>query len=341
MKCSFKLIVSALLIGAAALFPLAGIGRANTEVMQEKAAEGEQETDYTEDEYNAYDAATKEPDFAKRSDMLLDMIQKYPKTTLMPHVEAAYKAMLHECSQAKQYAVLEPIAEKWLKIHPNNVQTIAYIAEAAEKLGHDQKCVECLEEIYQMEPSGAMAYNILSTYKKIKNQAKVSEWAEKVFKLPEYDADFGLRFAFVKQYSAANNKAKAAEYAKLTLKSAELVKDPSKEVQEQLHQVRYACTLLLGMNAYDDGKFAEAIKYLQQALKIEKHGEPHYYIGMSQWKQEKVEEAILSFARAELQGGDIVEQAKEKVEQLYKALHNGNTTGIEKIYRKAKEEPAE
>jgi hypothetical protein len=62
---------------------------------------------------------------------------------------------------------------------------------------------------------------------------------------------------------------------------------------------------------------------------------------MSQWKQDKVEDALLSFARAELQGGDIAGQAKEKVEQLYKALHNNTTVGIEKIYRKAKEEPAQ
>ncbi len=88
-------------------------------------------------------------------------------------------------------------------------------------------------------------------------------------------------------------------------------------------------------------KFAEAIKSLQQALRFEKHGEPYYYIGMCQWKQDLIEDAILSFARAELQGGDIAPQAKEKVEQLYKALHNNTTIGIEKIYRKAKEEPAQ
>jgi hypothetical protein len=59
---------------------------------------------------------------------------------------------------------------------------------------------------------------------------------------------------------------------------------------------------------------------------------------MCQWKQDQIEEAMLSFARAELQGGEIAPQAKEKVEQLYKALHNNTTIGIEKIYKKAKGE---
>ena len=60
---------------------------------------------------------------------------------------------------------------------------------------------------------------------------------------------------------------------------------------------------------------------------------------MCQWKLDKIEDAILSFARSELQGGDIAAQAKDKLEQLYKAIHNDTTIGIDKIYRKAKETP--
>jgi tetratricopeptide (TPR) repeat protein len=339
MRCHHKMLLFAALLFAAAFFPNAGIAFSTAEAMQDKAADEEKETEYGEEEYNAYDAASKEPDFNKRGTMLLAFIEKYPKSSLMPYIKPAYENLLHECSQAKQYELLEPLAEKWLKLNPGNIRTLAYIAEAAEKLGHDQKCVDCLEEIYRLEPSSAMAADILQTYKKIKNQAKTDEWTEKLFKMPEYDADFGLRFDFVTRYMKAKNSAKTAEYARLTLKSADLVKEPSKDVQEQLRQVRYACHLVIGTTLYEDGKFAEATKSLNQALHYEKHGEPYYYIGMCQWKQDQIEAAILSFARAELQGGDIAQQAKEKVEQLYKALHNNTTIGIEKIYRKVKEAP--
>jgi tetratricopeptide (TPR) repeat protein len=341
MRCHPKMLLFAMLLLAAAFFPNAGIAGTLADVSQDKAADEEKETEYGEEEYNAYDAASKEPDFSKRGAMLLAFMEKYPKSSLMPYIKPAYENMLTECSQAKKYDLLEPLAEKWLKLNPGSIRTLAYIAEAAEKLGHDQKCVECLEEIYRLEPSGAMAYNILQTYKKIKNQAKVSEWADKLFKMPEFDADFGLRYGFVMQYMEAKNSVKAAEYARLTLKATDLVKEPSKEVQEQMRKVRYASHLVIGTSLYDGGKFAEAIKSLQQALRFEKHGEPYYYIGMCQWKQDLIEDATLSFARAELQGGDIAPQAKEKVEQLYKALHNNTTIGIEKIYRRAKEDPAQ
>jgi hypothetical protein len=329
-----------LLFLAAAFFPNKGMSAA-IEEQNGKVAEEEQETDYSEDEYNAYDAASKEPNLEKRGTMLLDFIQKYPKSTLMSYIKAAYETLLHECSQAKQYALLDTLAEKWLKVYPNNIQTIAYLAESAQKLGNDQKYVERLQDIYNLDPKGSYAIDILRTYIKLKNQAKVAEWSEKIFKIPEYDADFGLRFDFVQKYMEAKNSAKAAEFARLTLKSADLVKEPSKDVQEQLRKVRYACHLVIGTHLYDEGKLPDAVSSLKQALKIEKHGEPYYYIGMCQWKQDQIEDAILSFARAELQGGDIAGQAKEKVEQLYKALHNNTTIGIEKVYRKAKEEPAQ
>ena len=273
MKCHFSLLLLALLICAAALFPAAVIGSDSAELPQEKTAAGEEEeTPYDEVEFGAYEAATKEPDLEKRGTMLLAFMEKYPKSALMVYINTGYETLLHECSQTKQYALLEPLAEKWLKIFPNKIQTIAYLAEAAQKLGNDLKYAQRLEEIYALDPKGSYAADILVAYGKAKNQAKVDEWTEKILKMPEYDANFSLRFDFVKKYMETNNYAKAAEYAKLTLKSADLVKEPSKDVEDQLRKVRYACHLFIGMNSYEEGKFPEAIRSLQQALRQESTG---------------------------------------------------------------------
>ena len=341
MKCHSNLLLFILLMWAATLFPIAAAGNPLANPTQEKAAGEEEETPYDEVEYGAYESAVKEPDFEKRGAMLLAFIDKYPKSALMVYIRSGYETLLHECSQAQKYQLLETLADKWLKLNPNNIQTIAYLAEAAQKQGNDLKYAQRLEQIYTLDPKGSYAGDILTAYGKAKDQAKVDEWTAKILKIPEFDANFLLRFDFVKKFMEANNYSKAAEYAKMTLKSADLVKEPSREVQEQITKVRYVCHLTIGMNSYEDGKFAEATRSLQQALKLEKHGEPYYYIGMSQWKQDKIDDAILSFAMAELQGGAIEEQAKEKVEQLYKALHNNTTVGIDKVYRKAKETMAQ
>ncbi len=339
MKCDSRLLLFVLLMCAASLFPMAAAGN-SANPPQQQAADEEEETPYDDVEFGAYEAAVKEPDLEKRGPMLLAFIEKYPKSALMVYIRSGYDTLLHECSQTGKYALLEASAEKWLKLNPGNIQTIAYLAEAAQKAGNDLKYAQRLEEIYALDPKSSYAADILNAYGKAKNQAKIDEWTNKILKMPEFDANFLLRFDFVKKYMESNDYSKAAEYAKLTIKSTDLVKEPSKDVQEQISKVRYVCHLAIGIYAYEDGKFAEAIRSLQQALKFEKQGDPYYYIGMSQWKQDKIDDAILSFARAELQGGAIAAQAKDKVEQLYKALHNNTTVGIEKVYRKAKEEPA-
>lgn len=340
MKRSSKFFLFTMLALAAAFFPNAAPGFFTAGWQQqadEQAEDQESETEYTEEEYNAWEAADKETDPEKRGAKLLEFIEKYPKSKLMSYIDAAYKTLLFECSNSKNYQPLEPLAEKWLMLHPNDIQTLAYIAEAAEKLGHDRKCVESLEAIYALEPSPTMAKNILHVYSKMEDKAKQREWTEKMFQMPEFDADFMMRFDFVQEYTEAKNYAKAAEYAKLTLKAAENVKQPDAQTREQLRKVRRACHHLIGMNAYESGNFNEAIRSLKLAIRAEKYGEGYYYIAMSLWKQDKVEEAMLYFARAEMHRGEVAAQAKDKLEQLYKALHNNTTIGIDKIYRKSKE----
>jgi len=43
--------------------------------------------------------------------MLLDFIQKYPKSTLMTYIDYEYTNILNECSAGKKYELLETLAE--------------------------------------------------------------------------------------------------------------------------------------------------------------------------------------------------------------------------------------
>ncbi len=335
MKCYYKSFFLALLAVGIILIPDQLRGRSFVEPLQEEAAE--EETDYTEEEYNAYMSASNEPDYEKRGAMLLDFMEKYPKSTLLSYIDSAYTALLFQCSEEKKYEQLEPLAEKWLKLHPNDLKTMAYIVTAAGQLGHDKKCVDCLEEIFKIQPSASYALSIARLHKKMGNESKYIEWIEKVFTYPEYEADYELRFDLVKKYTEEKNFEKAAEYARLTLKSADRIKSEDPSAKEQLRKVQRACHHLIGMNYFEADRFPDAIKSLQQALKAEKYAEGYYYIGMSLWNQDNVEDAMIFFAAAELQGGEIASKAKEQLESLYKPLHNNTTIGIDKVYNKARD----
>jgi len=300
----------------------------------------EEETGYSEEEYAAWETADKEPDPLKSGAMLIEFIKKNPNSKLMVYVEGSYNRILSQCSEAKKYQELETLAEQWNTIKPGVAQTLAYIVTASEKLGHDEKSAQRLEELYKMFPEeGDYPYRIAQLYKKLKNDSKYLQWVDIILKLPKYESDFGLRYELMQYYTENKNMGKTIEFAQATLKAADLVKDPSEDLKKTLRAVRHQVNHVIGVTYYDQKKYAEAIKAFQNAIKAEKYADGYYWIGMCQWAQDQADEAMISFAKAEKQGGDFAPKAKEKLEFLYKKIHNDTTIGINKIYKKAEETP--
>jgi hypothetical protein len=299
----------------------------------------EEETPYSEEEYNAYIAADQEPDFEKRGAMLLAFIEEYPESALMTYIEASYKQMLFECSESEKFQELETLAEQWKKLHPDDLQMTAYIITAANKLGHDEKYVEGLLELYEAQPTADTALYIARSYKKLNNTEKYIEWAEKALAYPEYASDFLLRYDLVQHYVGEQDYDKAAAWARKTLEAADQVKQPSAETATQLSAVRNACYHLIGISQYEAEKFADAEQSFRNALEAKGYGEGYYYIGLCQSQQDLIDDAMISLAIAERHfGGEVAPKAKEYLEKLYKALHNNTLIGIDKVYRKAKEQ---
>jgi len=348
MKRKYMTIFLSLVAGALVLFPGAAKSQDQAKPKPQKppAQQVQQEQEpYTEEEYDAYEKATKEPDLDKRATMLFAFMEKYPQSKLMSYIDQAYQALAYDYSKNQKWDKLEPLAEQWLKTHPDDLQTIVYIADAAQHLGHDQKFIQYGEKIYAQKPTAGYAYFISRSYKKLENEPKYLEWTEKLFAYPEFAGDFGLRLVFVEKYQKEKKLDKGAEYAQLALKSLEVAKKPDStpdaKWKEDTTAVRRICHWTIGLNYYEKEKWADAVKSLRDALKVERFAPAYYYIGLCQWKEGKIEEAILSFAKAERLKGEFAAQAKEHLEKLYKSLHNNTLIGIDKVYQKADKELAE
>ncbi len=322
-------------------WPDAG-SRADNPRQQKKVVEQQKQDpaeEYTEEEYDAYEKATKEPDLAKRGAALIAFMEKYPKSKLQVYIVTAYQNLMFEYQKAGDYAKLEPVAEQWLKYAPNDLQTIAFVAEAAQRLGHDQKFIEYGEKVFAQKPLPHLASAIYLAYQKLGNEPKKMEWALKLLQYPEFNDNFELRWQFVSKYAEADLP-KAADYAQQTLKSLALAKKPEATSEADWNKavtiIRHTCYNILGMNYFNENKYPQALQSLETALKIKQYDAGYYYIGMIQWKENSIEDAIDSFAAAELLKGDFEARAKKNCEELYKPLHGGNLTGIEKVYRRIK-----
>ncbi len=335
-----------LFLSAGCLLLIPGAARSQDQAKpkpkQVQQAQPQEQEEYTEEEYDAYDKAVKEPDLDKRATMLFAFIEKYPKSKLMVYIDQAHQSLAYDYSKNQKWDKLEPLAEQWLKIHPDDLQSQVYVADAAQKLGHDEKFIQYGEKIYAIKPTPGMAYYISQSYKKLGNDPKYLEWTEKLFAYPEFDGDFGLRMVFVEKYQKEKKLDLAAKYAQMALKSLEVAKKPEStsdaKWKEDTTALRRISNFIIGLNYYEKDKCPEAIRYFRETLRAQKMAAPYYYIGHCQWKTDKVEEAIDSFAKAVLLKGEVSPQAKEYLEKLYKALHNQTTIGIEKVYKRSQQE---
>ncbi len=307
-------------------------------------AQQEQEPEYTEEEYDAMMAATQEKDLDKRATMLIAFMDKYPKSKLLNYVVTGYQTLMYDYSKDKKYGKLLPLAEQWLKYYPNDLQTIAYIAESAHGLGQEQKYIEYALKIYAAKPNCELAASIANSYTKVGEKDKALDWTQKLLSCPEFDGDAGIRMGFVKKYLDEQKIDQAAQYAGLALKSLQVAKKPANqsdaEWDKNRDEITAFCNKIVGLDFYNKKKYPEAIKTLDRSVKIKKDSDAYYYIGLCQWKideanNQDVDDAMLSFAICVKLGGEHAPEAKANLEKLYKAIHNNTLIGIEKIYTKA------
>lgn len=307
------------------------------------AQQPEQEEPYTEEEYDAYDKAVKEPDSDKRATALFTFMDKYPKSKLQEYIVAAYQTLLYEHEKNQRYAKLGPLAEQWLKYFPGDLPSIAAGAESARKLNQDQKFIEYGQKWFAAKPTANVAYFLAEAFKRTGDQAKYLEWTEKCFSY--YPENVDLRMVFVRKYSDEKNFAKAAEYAQLALKSLDIAKKPDTtseaDWKKWTNDIRRSNHYIIGIHLYDKDKFQEAIQSMEKALTYDKNFDwAYYYIARALWSLGKIEpEALVAFAKAELLKGEAAKQAKEHLEKLYRANHNDTLVGLEKnVYKPAREE---
>ena len=344
MKRYFGMILSVLLALAAVLFVSGITANPAYALFQEEV--DEEEAEYTEEEYAAWEAADKEPDLLKSGTMLIEFMQENPESKLVPYADGSFRRLLFKCMEEKKYQELETLAEQWNAFKPGDKDTLAMIATAAKELKHDDKYLQSIEAIYNLDPQGNLpfAYEIANIYKGKKDDANYLKWMEPMLKAPEHENNFKLRYEIMDHHNKKSDSAKTIEYGQATLATIDKLKNPSAEDAKVIPEYRRSINQTIGNIYQADKKYDQAINAFLRALKAQPSAEIYFQIGECFWRQDKAENAIVAFAKAQLKGeeGDaaakkIAVTAKESLEKLYRSQHNGNTVGIDKSYRKARE----
>lgn len=78
---------------------------------------------------------------------------------------------------------------------------------------------------------------------------------------------------------------------------------------------------------------------MDQAVKHYKRNDyAYYFLGVSYWQMNKLEAAMLNFAKAYILKGSVASESKKHLEELWKSSHRGSLTGIERVVQRAQQD---
>jgi tetratricopeptide (TPR) repeat protein len=305
------------------------------------AARAQDPTQYTPEEYKAYQDITAEADIAKKAPLIMKFLQDYPKSALNPHIEAAYQQLLADLQKAQRWTQMISLGEQYLKKDPGDTYTISVLAGAYQRTNNNKQFVAFGERAYEKKADGNLAYYLAKAYKAMGDDAKFLAWAEKTVTLLPDNHEMLVELATGNARMARTPQ--AAKYSKLAIKVLTSTTKP--EGTDETAWKNYVngalagCYAIVGNAAYETKDYATAISNLENSAKLNKrNGMVYYFLGMSYWQTNKIDVAMLDLAKAYLLGGPSAAPAKQHLDNLYKSSHANSLAGQERVINRAKED---
>jgi tetratricopeptide (TPR) repeat protein len=289
-----------------------------------------------EQEYRAYYAVLGEPDAEKRAAALFEFLARSPDSGFAARAGDDFLAALNSLYQDGKCETVFELGERWLRGSPADVRVSSFAGNAALQLGRHEECARRLEPVYAAEPAPPLARQILACHLEAGHREKTVEWAEKIFAMPEFAGDYALRYDLATRFYAARDLERAARYARLALEAIDRGPQSGGENAERTRNLVRVCHHIVAASLAEQGDHAAAVAEYEKALASEKYAEGFYGIGLSLDSAKDIEGALPYYAAAELMGGPIAPRAKERLEIVYRTLHNDSLVGIDKVYRKAR-----
>jgi tetratricopeptide (TPR) repeat protein len=286
------------------------------------------------------DIKAKETDPAKRADALLNWVKANPRATRA----VAYAASFY--GEVVSSAIKGGDAQKGLTMiqafqaaAPGD-KTLVYLEMYAYNQSKNYaKAAEIGEKLYAEKPSSEMANTLYQLYMQTSNQDKVLFYGEKLLAEYPIDKSFGIALQLAGIYAQRKNAEKALGlYTQLMTTYGDKV--PPGVQEGAWNTVRAGAYTMMAADSYSKKDFPKAIELYDKVTKFSPKGDEGcqawYYIGMAKWQGKDQKGAIEPFAKAFVLGKALSAKAKENMENLWKAEHNGSLDGLDAVIAKAK-----
>ncbi|MEE8348253.1 MAG: hypothetical protein V3R94_01690, partial [Acidobacteriota bacterium] len=202
-----------------------------------------QESDTYGEEYDLYQKIEAETDSAKRQDLIFEFLQTFESSVLDPNVSYLYAQNYNGPRQSGKWQQLANVAQKFLRLRPNDGTAIAAATEAYQQLGDTRKLVDFGSKLYNDSPNSNTAYFVAKAYQSLNDQANFRKWGQRVVRHDPTNLQILVELS--NSYWRANDFKKSSDYANQALQATDKAKKSDSQTDEQwaeqLRQVRGFC----------------------------------------------------------------------------------------------------
>ena len=296
----------------------------------------QQDLGYTKEEYDEFQKALALTDAKEKSAALLQFMKAHPNCKLNENALANIPPLLSQLYQEKKMAELSPIAESYLEIRPEDLLALGVVTEAAYTTKDFAKATKYGEILYGKKPTAQVAQLLAHSYLELKNDAKFAGYAEKC--IPEMNPKDAFYFVAKLSYYYAERKdiGKAAMYCQKMVSAFAEGETPAGYSAAQWNLEKGRSYAIIGRNYYERKQNGQAVSALNNSLKAyPQNDEVYYYLGMSYWQLQDINTAMKNFAKAVAMNKSYAKSARNYLEGLFKATHNGSLEGIDTLLKTA------
>jgi tetratricopeptide (TPR) repeat protein len=298
--------------------------------------------DTSEEESKALDDIKAATDPVKKIELSTKFLQAYPKVDdYQKNVLYYYHTALKDLHETKSWNSIISLCDKFLAVVPNDEDTFGYLTAAYEATGNTKGFATFGEKRYASKPSAQLATAIAYAYLKLDNEAKFVQWGEKVLASDPDNAV--IAGELTGKLLKSQDFPQATKFARICLKALPTAKKPesmdAKAWKTSTDNYYFLSYYALGAAAFNNNQFAQAIPNIDNAVKYNKRFDTAYYcLGMSYWRTNKLQAAMLNFAKAVVLKGSVAASSKQYLEKIWQSSHQGKLTGIDTVYQAAQQD---
>jgi tetratricopeptide (TPR) repeat protein len=288
--------------------------------------------------YDQVQEILKDPDIANRERRLEAFRGKLHKDAKVhQYMEAFFGQIVADYKKAGQNQQAEALTAKMSKMFPNSDATVSRDFQAAVEGNDHAKIVQLGEQILAKKPgdSQLMVY-IAQAAIATNNAAKVLQYAPKVIEALGPQKSIYYVTWLADYYTKQGDAERAAGYYQ-TAFDAYPSGTPQGWKAEDWNGIKTTGYLVLGNYSYKNKDYKTATYNLAQCLEASPHNDTAYLIlGMSYWRLQELNQAMVAFARATVLGKGSSAKAREYLEQIYGPLNANSLDGIDEVLDKAR-----